>query len=396
MRFLILNTDYPEFLEWFYSQHPGLESRCYREQSEARYRSGFGVGDFYSRNLRELGHEAVDLYANNQFLQQAWMADHVGHTTEQGEKRHRWKLVVQGARHRVAQTPLRWLKPLAQPLLRKWDQHLDESHRILRAQIKYYRPDVLLNQAMDGIAPCFLREVKQQVGLLIGQHAATRLPATEEFGCYDLVVSSFQPTVDYFRAKRIPAVLHRLAFEPRMLSGLTPAQRQHPVSFVGSLSKVHKTRILWLESLCQQIQELRIWGTGIEQLPADSPLRTRYEGPAWGRDMYQILVNSKITLNHHGDVAPYANNCRLYEATGVGSMLITDWRVNLQELFASGREVVAYRSAEECAEQVRYYLEHNCERAAIARAGQQRTLRDHTYRLRMQELVDIVQKRLHA
>ena len=25
MKFLILNTDYPEFLRWLYAQHPGLE-----------------------------------------------------------------------------------------------------------------------------------------------------------------------------------------------------------------------------------------------------------------------------------------------------------------------------------------------------------------------------------
>lgn len=396
MRFLILNTDYPEFLEWLYARHPGLERRCFREQVEERYKSGFGVGDFYSKNLRELGHEAFDLYCNNEFLQQSWLAAHACRTTGQGEKGHRWKEVVQGARRGIARTPLQWLKPLARPFLRRWDQYLDESHRILRAQIEHYRPDVLINQAMDGIAPCFLREIKHHVGLLVGQHAATRLPEAEDLGCYDLIVSSFQPTVDYFRTEGIPAVLHRLAFEPRMLLGLTMNQRWHPVSFVGSLSNVHNTRIHWLESLCEQVPELRVWGTGIEQLPADSPLRTRYEGPAWGRDMYQILASSQITLNHHGDVAPYANNCRLYEATGVGSMLITDWKVNLHDLFASGQEVVAYRSAEECAAQIRYYLDHGDERATIARAGQQRTLQDHTYHLRMRELVDIVQKRLHA
>lgn len=396
MRFLILNTDYPTFLEWLYRQHPGLESRSYRAQLEVRYESGFGVGDFYSRNLRELGHEAYDVYSNNQFLQQAWMFDHTSHATKQRGILHRWIRIVQDVRRWSSRMPVQWLKPLVRPLVKQWDLYRDEVYRILRAQIEYYRPDVLLNQAMDGIAPCFLREVKDHVRFLIGQHAATRLQETENFRCYDLVISSFQPTVDYFLTKGIPAVLHRLGFEPHMLSGLTPAHRPHPVSFVGSLSKVHKSRTLWLESLCEQIQELRIWGTGIEQLPADSPLRTRYEGPAWGRDMYQILGNSKITLNHHGDVAPYANNCRLYEATGVGSMLITDWKANLADLFASGREVVAYRSAEECAEQVRYYLDHDGERAAIARGGQQRTLREHTYRLRMHELIDIVQKRLHA
>lgn len=110
--------------------------------------------------------------------------------------------------------------------------------------------------------------------------------------------------------------------------------------------------------------------------------------------MYQILRKSKITLNHHGDIAPYANNCRLYEATGVGTLLITDWKENLHEMFDPGKEVVAYRTPEECAELIQYYLEHDEEREVIARAGQERTLREHTYHQRMEELVDIVRKYL--
>jgi spore maturation protein CgeB len=127
----------------------------------------------------------------------------------------------------------------------------------------------------------------------------------------------------------------------------------------------------------------------------DSPIRSRYVGPALGIEMYQILNRSKITLNHHIDMAGcYANNLRLYEATGVGTLLITDWKKNLHELFEPGREVVSYRSPEECIELVRYYLEHDEERQAIARAGQARTLRDHTSHQRMQSLVEIVSRYL--
>ena len=86
--------------------------------------------------------------------------------------------------------------------------------------------------------------------------------------------------------------------------------------------------------------------------------------------------------------------CALFEATGVGTLLITDWKANLHEMFEPGKEVVSYRSAEECAEVIQYYLEHDEEREAISRAGQQRTLRDHTYYRRMQELVHVVQKYL--
>ena len=61
MKFLILNTDYPEFLRWLYIQHLGPEKHAYEEQMWARVESLFGVADFYSRNLRKLGWEAWDV-----------------------------------------------------------------------------------------------------------------------------------------------------------------------------------------------------------------------------------------------------------------------------------------------------------------------------------------------
>ena len=109
--------------------------------------------------------------------------------------------------------------------------------------------------------------------------------------------------------------------------------------------------------------------------------------------MYQILYNSKMTLNHHIDVAEcWANNMRLFEATGVGALLITDWKVNLHEMFEPQKEVVAYRTPEECVELIQYYLENDKERQKIACAGQQRTLREHTYQKRVQELVNVIHK----
>ena len=112
-------------------------------------------------------------------------------------------------------------------------------------------------------------------------------------------------------------------------------------------------------------------------------------------DMYRALARSRITLNRHINVAENnANNMRLYEATGVGAMLLTDRKDNLHELFELGREVVAYSSKEEAGELVRHYLDHPDEAAQIAQAGQARTLREHTYAQRMQELVPILKRHL--
>ena len=394
MRFIILNADYSEFLRWLYDQYPGLEQLPYEDQMRARVESLFGVADFYSSNLRKLGHEAYDIHANNEFMQKVWAREHGTRVEEPTPVQQHVGTVLQHARRIAAKTPLRYLKPLFRPVLRSLDGQQTWFYDILAAQIKHYKPDVLLNQAMDGISSRFLREMNPYVRLLVGQHAATRLSEAEDFRCYDLVISSFPPTVDYFRQKDIPAELNRLGFEPRVLSWLKAESRTFDVTFIGSFGGIHSSRVTLLKTLCARFGQIGIWGPSIDHLSLTSPIRKCYAGQAWGREMYQISRNSKITLNHHGDIAPYANNCRLYEATGMGSLLITDWKVNLHEMFEPGKEVVAYRSPEECAELIQYYLEHDDEQEAIARAGQERTLREHTYYQRMQELVEIVRKYL--
>ncbi|MGE3153963.1 MAG: glycosyltransferase [Nitrospiraceae bacterium] len=395
MKVLIVNTDYSEFLGALYRSHPGLEGESYERQLRVRYASLFGVADFYSRNLRDLGHEAYDLYVNNLSLQRAWEHEHRANARKPESAR----VLTRGVKHAMD-----WVERACHPRIRSlahsaWRRIVsqnDDGRRILKEQIKEYRPDVLLNQAMDGVESEWLVTVKPWVRLLVGQHAATPLADDEDYRCYDLVVSSFQPTVEFFQRKGIPAVLHRLAFDSAALLQEGNLEIVYPVTFVGSLSTVHQSRIDWLERLCETVPELRVWGPGVERIPTQSPLRRRHMGIVWGRDMYRILRRSSITLNHHGDVPPFANNCRLFEATGMGAMLITDWKANLQEIFQDGKEVVTYRSTEECAERIRYYLEHDGQRVVIAEAGKARTLRDHTYRKRMQEFVDIVQDRLAA
>ncbi len=43
--------------------------------------------------------------------------------------------------------------------------------------------------------------------------------------------------------------------------------------------------------------------------------------------MYEVIRRSRVTLNFHIDLAEgWANNMRLYEATVVGTLLLTDWK----------------------------------------------------------------------
>jgi len=88
--------------------------------------------------------------------------------------------------------------------------------------------------------------------------------------------------------------------------------------------------------------------------------------------MYNIRNTCRIAVSKHiSSVADvYANIMTLYEATGVGTLLVIDHRQDLHTLFKPGKEVIAYHSPEECVELIQYYLAHEDERQGVAQAGQ--------------------------
>jgi spore maturation protein CgeB len=368
MRFLILTTDYSAFLRWFYTQHRGLGKRPYAEQMQMRIETLFNVPFFYSNSLKKLGHESHDIYVNNEYMQKTWAREHGFRWSEDW----RWEFRLR-----------RGIVPWISRIKERW------LYDILAMQIRYYKPDVLFNQAMNTISSRFLQEIKPHVRLLMGQHASP-LPEREDFSCYDLFTSSLPDLVEYLRKRGIPAEFNRLGFAPEWLSCMDVAERPFDITFIGNFYSIHSGRVALLEALCSRFPQVKVWAPDVDHLAPGSSIRNCYQGQAWGREMYKIFSRSKITLNNHGDFAPYANNARLYEATGMGALLMTDWKANLHEMFEPGTEVVAYRSADECMELIQYYLDHQNEREAIARAGQERTMREHTYYQRVKELVDIV------
>ena len=138
---------------------------------------------------------------------------------------------------------------------------------------------------------------------------------------------------------------------------------------------------------------LKIYGQGVKNLSIFSKIRKYHYGEKWGLEMYSILQRSFISLNRHICTSKnYANNMRLYEATGMGSLLLTDHKDNLNEIFEIDKEIVTYKSKEEASDKAFYYLRNPDQLKKIALAGQKRTLKDHTYEKRMEELIIILKK----
>lgn len=372
MKILILDTYYSGFLRHiYYKVDPKLKGSSYSLLKTRLLEQCFGTSDYYSYNLQKLGILAEDLIINDEILQRQWA------------KENNIKVSGSGLISSLQMLPLLH-RLIGRP---KWVQE------IALAQIKKAKPDVVYVQDLSILNPDTLREVKKHCKLLVGQIACP-LPAEENSRQFDLILTSFPHYVEKFRKMGIKSEYFKIAFEPRVLEKVGPQKRIYDVTFIGSFSPHHSQGTKVLEAVAKEIP-LNIWGQGLQYLSPNSPLRRNFHGEAWGLDMYKILAQSRIVINRHISVAEdYANNMRLYESTGMGAMLITDYKKNLNQLFKVDKEVVAYKNTEELICKIKYYLKHERERAAIAKAGQQHTLKDHTYQIRMKELVIILNKYL--
>ena len=369
MKILIVDTYYATFLSRFYASQDCLDKADYQTQLQSLIDACFGTSDFYSRHLNELGCEAQDLVVNCVLLQKRWAKENHVPLSQLALK----------VPHRLFRLPLIGKKLADLPGL------MD----VALAQIKAAKPDVLYCQDLSFFPPNVLSELRQHVRLIVGQIACP-LPPESFLKGYDLILTSFPHFVPRLRELGIASEYFRIGFDERVLSLLGNVNKDIDFSFVGGISRHHAGAVPLLEFLTEKT-DIRFFGYGANSLPLSSPIRQRHGGEVWGLDMYRSLARSRISLNRHINVAENnANNMRLYEATGVGAMLLTDQKDNLNELFEIDREVVAYSSQEEAVEIVRHYLDHPDELVKIARAGQARTLREHTYAQRMQELVQIL------
>jgi spore maturation protein CgeB len=118
-------------------------------------------------------------------------------------------------------------------------------------------------------------------------------------------------------------------------------------------------------------------------------------GQGWNRgsrvsqvDLIRIYSGSRISLNislsSTGEKVQIKG--RDFEVPGSGSLLLTEESEDLRDYFVPEEEIVTYRDAEDAAEKVRYYLEHDEERERICGRGRDRALRDHTMERRVMDI----------
>ena len=82
-----------------------------------------------------------------------------------------------------------------------------------------------------------------------------------------------------------------------------------------------------------------------------------------------------------------AVNQRVFDAPAAGAFVLTDWREQMAGLFEP-HEMACYREPDEILDLARHYLAHPKERRRITAAARKRVLACHTWRHRLQTLLE--------
>ncbi len=200
---------------------------------------------------------------------------------------------------------------------------------------------------------------------------------------FDWVVTTDDTALEKYRAVGQPNVLlsqwavNHFDYRP------VEADKRFDVTFVG---QPHSDRRAAVDFLRRNGIDVRTWGHGWP------------EGRVTQSQLIEIICSSKVNLNFSASstrtslLAPRLRQIkgRAFEIPGCGGLLLTEEAPGLERFYEIGAEVMAFRGHRDLLRAVRWLLEDDERREAIARAGMARTLRDHTYERRLNDIVAVV------
>lgn len=192
----------------------------------------------------------------------------------------------------------------------------------------------------------------------------------------DLTLQTTKAFVPRYLAEGGPCLYFPFASDPELFR---PSQeKSSDVVFVGNN---YGRRAALIEALTRAGIRVDCYGNGFPR------------GHLPGRLVPETFARARVVLGsglvgHSSSIVTL--KVRDFDAPMSGTFYITTRNPELAEHFAEGKEIETYSTPRECAEKIRYYLEHEEEREAVAAAGRRRAARDHTWDRRFEGLLGVI------
>jgi hypothetical protein len=146
------------------------------------------------------------------------------------------------------------------------------------------------------------------------------------------------------------------------------------VSFIGTFEENRAEKILYL---ARNGTKVRVWGNGWSKWINKHPNLIIEDKPIYGDDYVKAICATKINLCFLRKVNRDLQTSRTFEIPACGGFMLAERTDEHLRLFKEGKETEFFdaNNPEELLEKVKYYLENEDERMAIARAGREKCVR---------------------
>ena len=119
-------------------------------------------------------------------------------------------------------------------------------------------------------------------------------------------------------------------------------------------------------------------------------LRVTYRGSVdYFSQMPKVFHESKINLNFTIPNIQSGIPLRVWDILAARGFLLTNYQPELELYFDIGKDLVVFEDVAELEHKVSYYLEHDEERREIAERGYQKVKKYHSYKQRIQQMMDL-------
>ena len=366
---------YPQYLSFFYENNPHVNELPFEEHLNKILDDHFGWPGDLSRYMNKMGIETIFIIENAESLQKKW-------ANENGFESYSKN---------------------------GWEKE------IVMEQIKRFQPDILWITSIFDYYGDFVRNALPYCKKAITWVSCPTPPNLDVSGFTDLI-TSHPDMLKNQQHSFDKVIITKPGFDPAILDKIGYVEKKYDITFIGGITPYHYKRIEILAYLIKNGIDIKVFGYFFEPTnlgPCElfkrtakyfvsmqgiknvlemlkyyyrkndqdnlATIKSVYMGQVFGLDMYHTLAASRITLNIHGDVAGnHAGNIRMFEATGVGTCLLTEHSENIDDLFEPEKEILTYDSKQELLDVINKMLNQNEKIEMIAKAGQERTLKEHT------------------
>lgn len=293
----------------------------------------------------------------------------------------------------------KWAKKYSPKLFES--KNKDFLKEVFFKQIEYYKPDVLFFQNKSPLKLKEINELKQinKSLKIIAIHNGIMLN-NEEASIPDLIFAATPDLHLDYKSRNLNSELCYHYFDHKIINKINLNNKIFDLTFcgiTGCKGSPHRTRNDYIDFLKKntnikvkgnrRIKEKNILHKYLKKIFPN------YRKQLFGLSYYDFLSKSYISFNSHTDLSKNScGNLRMFEVTGVGSCLLTDYKKNLNDIFEKDFEVVSYKSKEDCLDKIKFLLNNKKKITEISLNGQKRTLKDHNAKIRIGQINDKILK----